>query len=103
MKKLVFIFFVALLAISAHAESSTVIAEQTKISRQNRRVSRLRSRGLPKREKLVVLRATREALRYYEAGHALRFGNGHGVLQKVLRLFKKQGPAMLRKRISKRA
>lgn len=28
MKKLVFIFFVALLAISAHAESSTVIAEQ---------------------------------------------------------------------------
>ena len=28
MKKLVFIFFVALLAVSAHAESSTVIAEQ---------------------------------------------------------------------------
>ena len=28
MKNLVFIFFVALIAVSAHAESSTVIAEQ---------------------------------------------------------------------------
>ncbi len=103
MKKLVFIFFVALLAISAHAESSTVIAEQLRSAGKTVEAVAYNKEGCLKEKSWL---SCERLAKHYDNTDLDMPCDSEMVTEyykKCCDYSKKQGPAMLRQGLSKRA